>query len=171
MLKQAIASSVLASTVFATHAATYDMGVLPVSPDTFVQGLTVGFGGGNFSDTFTFVAPSGGGYAGTAIVEEVPTGPGEGIHLITIKLYDANHTLLSAASQYFGPSGLEASLTWPLLAGASYSFEVWGFTEHPFGGQYTFTATAALVPEPEMWAMMLAGLLGVGFMARRRPLK
>ena len=168
MLKQVIASSVLASAVFAAHAATYDIGVLPASPDTFVQGLTVGVGGGNFSDTFTFVAPSGGGYAGTGTVKEVPLGPGEGLHIVIVKLYDAGHTLLSVGSEHLGHSGLESSVTWPLLPGASYSFEVWGFTEHPFGGQYTFTATAALVPEPQALAMMLAGLGAVGFMARRR---
>lgn len=173
MLKQVIAASALAATAFAGHAATYDIGVLPVSPATFVKGLTVGVGGGDFSDTFTFVAPNGGGYAGTGtVVEEVALEPAEGLHILTIKLYDANHTLLSVGSEAVGHPGLEwSSVTWPLLSGASYSFEVWGFTEHPFGGRYTFTASAALVPEPETFAMMLAGLLGVGFMARRRPLK
>jgi hypothetical protein len=172
MLKEVIAASALAATAFAAHAAAHDIGVLPAAPDTFVKGLTVGIGGGTFSDTFTFVAPHGGGYTGTGTVEEVALGPAEGLHILTIKLYDASHTLLSVGSEAVGHPGLESSsVTWSLLPGASYSFEVWGFTEHPFGGQYTFTASAALVPEPETLAMMLAGLLGVGFMARRRLLK
>nr|WP_316642965.1 FxDxF family PEP-CTERM protein [uncultured Roseateles sp.] len=54
-----------------------------------------------------------------------------------------------------------------LLAAGTYSIKVTG-TSMSAGSSYTGNVTLAPVPEPETYALMLAGLAAVGFIARRR---
>jgi hypothetical protein len=56
-----------------------------------------------------------------------------------------------------------------VLSTGSYFYKVEGnVAQGAFAGLYTITSTLAPVPEPETYAMLLAGLGAVGFMARRR---
>ena len=50
----------------------------------------------------------------------------------------------------------------------SYFFKVSGTANGSFGGQYVFAVTTLPVPEPESYAMLLAGLGVMGAIAARR---
>jgi hypothetical protein len=161
MLKQVIAASALAATGFAAQATTYDIGVLPIAPDTFVKSVSVPVG--SFLDTFTFTAPTG-NFSGTGVGTAIDVGYDLlNVKDLNVSLFDSGNNLVAS-----GPVGESSKVSWSLLSGADYSFQVKGTSDGVYGGVYTFIATAALVPEPETLAMMLAGLGVVGFMARRR---
>ena len=158
MLKQVLAASALAATAFAAQATNYDIGVLPAAPDTFIKSVSVPVG--SFLDTFSFTAPNG-NYSGSGVSTAIDVGYDLlNVYDLKVSLYDANSNLVAS-----GPLG---EVSWSLLSGQDYSFQVSGKADGVYGGIYTFVATAALVPEPETLAMMLAGLGAVGFMARRR---
>lgn len=55
-----------------------------------------------------------------------------------------------------------------LLNNGDYYVRVAGVTTGLAGGNYTFSAVAQPVPEPEGWALVLSGLAVTGFMAFRR---
>jgi hypothetical protein len=56
------------------------------------------------------------------------------------------------------------------LSSGSYALQFAGYSTGNLGGAYAgvVSATTAPVPEPETYAMMLAGLCAVGFVATRR---
>ena len=53
-------------------------------------------------------------------------------------------------------------------ANASGELKFYYWDENNFDNSQHLTATIATVPEPSIWAMMILGFLGVGFMAYRR---
>jgi PEP-CTERM motif len=59
------------------------------------------------------------------------------------------------------------------LGAGTYALNVLGYAGGISGGYYDgqFTATTAPVPEPQTYALMLAGLAAVGFAASRRKSK
>lgn len=81
---------------------------------------------------------------------------------------------------YSGSSLAPGALLWTIWPGSSsvtksgtfddgsYFLKVEGHSNSAFGGTYVVALQALPVPEPGEWAMMLAGLGIVGFMARRR---
>ena len=70
----------------------------------------------------------------------------------------------------WGFSGTTGSVTNQVanLAAGNYYYAVSGYASGVAGGQYTLVSTVTAVPEPETYAMMLAGLAALGFLARRR---
>lgn len=54
------------------------------------------------------------------------------------------------------------------LAAGEYYFAVSGIGVGSLGGIYQYAVSAAPVPEPGEWALMLSGLGLMGFMMRRR---
>jgi hypothetical protein len=93
---------------------------------------------------------------------------GKNINSMTVNLYDSNNLFTPLVTfPDFNPSGPSIfSGTGPLASG-SYVYVIDGVSGIN-GGQYTFSASTVAVPEPETWAMLVAGLGLVGLQLRRR---
>lgn len=55
-----------------------------------------------------------------------------------------------------------------LITGGAYSANIVGTASGSLGGIYQIQMATAPIPEPSEWMMMLAGLILVGFMVKRR---
>lgn len=87
----------------------------------------------------------------------------------SIKLYTGVPTS-GAASTAIDKDANDESFLFRGLTAGSYYFKVSGFQDEK-SGAYTFnlaTTAATAVPEPEAYAMMLAGLGLIGFAVRRK---
>lgn len=141
-----------------------------------VVGTPLSFGGlaapGPFSDIFTFTLPANGGSGysvsnftllpgiyGTALTTLTLMSNADGI------LFNGDDTFVSSSST---PGGASIGLSVSSQAAGNYYINVTGITTAPAGGIYTGAISVTAVPEPETYAMMLAGLAALGFLARRR---
>ena len=134
----------------------------PISGPAFLgvndNGLT-GLSGQTFLDHFTFTVQ-----------------PSNSFTLTTSSLYESGVTLSGA--QLFGPGATLIGTTGspfftasPTLLPGAYDLQVSGTltaTSGLYGVSVNFNSTTAPIPEPETYAMMLAGLGLMGFVARRR---
>lgn len=68
--------------------------------------------------------------------------------------------LYTGVSQLYSDNGNTLSLGGPNTA--NYNVQLFG------GGQYAAAVASSTVPEPSTWALMVAGLAGIGVAARRR---
>lgn len=156
LLATALALSGLAA--MPSHAANY---IVPMTGPvdngwaTFF-GATV-TGEGDFSDTFTFTPPISGLSSSTIISNLLGT---IGITFTSVSINGNPFVLTNTAGVSSGVSGL-VNLTAPLV------LSVLGNSTGPLA-TYSGNFAIAAIPEPETYAMMLAGLGLVGFMARRR---
>ena len=158
------------------------------------KGLIVGFYQGNDGQAHGFEAniadASGGSLAGTAIADPtIPNVPGEpGATFVFSQVLGVNDNGIAVG--YYGDSttsqhgflyntttgnyaflddpseGFVNGVETTQITGISNSGEIGGFYIDADGVAHSFTA--APVPEPSTWAMMLAGLTSLGFVARRR---
>jgi hypothetical protein len=175
IIMNVIKTLALVSALFAAQsamAANYDLGLMGPPADV---SKTVSSSVGVISDTFTFSidAPAN---AGGSTTENGSWGGFLGLKLTgadvtSVTLYDST---ASALAQFFqGAANLDltpASFSFDNLAAGSYTLLVNGLSGK--AGSYTVNlstvATATAVPEPEAYAMILAGLGLVGFAARRK---
>jgi len=115
-----------------------------------------------FTDVLTFANSSLVG--ATASLVTISLGTGQNIDFISA---DLNGSPLT-----FGPTGaLEVGFTPAVVAaGGDLVLTVMGTTDAGGGRNSTYSGTLNItpVPEPETYALMLAGLGAIGFMARRR---
>lgn len=171
-MKLTFVAAMLAGMSVGANAATTDLGSVTTDPITF--GGTVLGSGVAFSDIFTF-AGSGSPTTGFSVVD-VPLSVGgtnfDSI-LTGLSLFSAgangvvgggDDTLLKSATSIDGNS-LTLNYDQP-LSGASF-FTVTGVSNGTAGAIYA-GAMAAAVPEPETYAMLLAGLGLMGAVVRRR---
>jgi len=123
--------------------------------------------GSSFSDLYTFDLSTASQSVGTTVTIDLTLGPlNFQLSNMAIKLTDS-----TGATTYAMDNTMDASnalqLSANLTAGTGYRFLVTGDVTGNIGGGYGGVLLAAPIPEADTYAMMLAGLGLVGFMARR----
>lgn len=159
---------VAASSANATTTAVGTVGVGMPSP---FSGFAAA--GHPFSDNFTFDLPTNGG-TGYSVINFPLSIPGSTFNtlLTTMSLFsnadgilfNGDDVLLSSTSG--SPDSL--GLTWGASAAGSYYLNISGVTNGSLGGLYNGAISVTAIPEPEVWAMLVAGIGLVGLQLRRR---
>lgn len=166
--KVAAACALLWGSAFTAQAATYNLGTVSVgAPLSFNAAVT---SSGPFSDIFTFT---------------LPAALSTGFSLLNFPVGGLFNTVLTSATLFSNPdgnlftgddsmvrgnvasSGAISFTNGPSAAG-TYYLNVTGIATGSQGGLYNGAISVAAVPEPETYAMLLAGLGVMGFIARRR---
>lgn len=166
-LKLSISAAVLAmASASGASAASFSftMPLAPATPYNTFQTVV----GVSFLDYFNFTAPAGAVQASAASVS-IDLVPFFNIDNLQLVLYNGSNGTGSVVSGGTGVIGEFSQLeNIAVTAGNAYSYRVTGTIVGAPSGAYTFTAVAAPIPEPETYALMLAGLGIVGFVAARR---
>lgn len=132
--------------------------------------IEVGFGhaegaGASIDDIFSFSLASPTGLVAVSVANDGANGAFD-LTGGTLSLYQVgNSTALGSVN--FDSTAI--SYDFGALAAGNYFYEITA-TVAPTaqGGSYLVSSTLAPVPEPETYALLLAGLGAVGFMVRRR---
>ncbi len=139
-------------------AAFYDVGDLTSVP-IYVNTSPLFAFGASINDTYQFTIPGNGSFS--SIVSSLEFGVlSLGNFMLHLSGPGLNATFLPDAAQFIKTGSL-------FLAGGTYLANVTGVATGTAGGLYNIQM-AAQVPEPSEWMMMLAGLILVGFMVKRR---
>jgi len=145
----------------ADHYNNYALGVLAAG-STQLANPETGAGivqGGRFQDTYSFSLGMPSDLAGSASILEVG---GFAINAVTF-----NYSLYSGQT-LLASGGNQDVYRLTSLAGGDYSFVVSGNATGRHGGSYDGFLSVTAVPEPETYAMFLAGLGIIGAVVRRR---
>lgn len=125
-----------------------------------------GPGSPSFSDEYIFDLSAPSQSLGTTVTFQISLGSSSlALSNMAISLTDASLNILGSDSQ--NVSGNTLSISTMLGAATGYRFVVTGDVTGSLGGSYSGLLAAVPVPEAKTYAMMLAGLALVGFMARR----
>lgn len=164
------------------HATVTDLGiVVPAVPTSFAGSV---LSPGPFNDIFSFVLPANGG-SGYSILN-FPlsiTGVGDFNTVISsISLYSNADGILfngddTHLASFLVPGGNTTNFTLGpniggslyLSIGGSLYLSIAGIANGSLDGLYNGSISVSPVPEPESYAMLLAGLGVIGTMVRRRP--
>lgn len=130
---------------------------------------------GSFSELFLFTlsGPAVGSFTATSVVVSLQGSPLYNFSNLNLALYGggvdtiagtADDTLLAAAPAV----GAQATLADVALGAGNYALNISGDTSGLLGGAYVTTALVSAVPEPQTYALLLAGLGAVVFVSRRR---
>lgn len=130
--------------------------------------FTGGNAGATFTDQFNFTTTVAGEL--TADLFSLSSAARNGLDITGFSLFNAGGELLGGTQVSTGMTDIW-TLSYSNLAAGSYFVKVDGSVMSNAAGKYYANVALAPVPEPETYAMMLAGLGLVGFTARRRKLK
>ncbi|MCE3604497.1 FxDxF family PEP-CTERM protein [Massilia sp. P8910] len=133
--------------------------------DGFFKG---GQKGNTFVDNYKFTLAQAGDFA--AGVLSITGNAKNGLDITAFNLIDSNGSLFGGKLLSTGATDQWSLSTASLSAGA-YTIQVKGSILSNSSGRYSTNIALAPVPEPETYAMMLAGLGLLGFTARRRNKK
>lgn len=171
--KNAVVAAVLSSAALAANATNTILGAASI-------GAPLSFGGyasGPFLDNFLFSLPANGG-SGYSISDFtlLPTQFNtvfSGMSLVSNAdgiIGNADDSLISTVMSPPGGSS-QLSLTMGSKPAGNYYLSVFGITNGSQGGIYNGAISVTAVPEPESYAMFLAGLGVMGAIAVRRNKK
>lgn len=147
----------------------YDFGALDGTPSLLTV-TTFGAAGGSFEEYANFsiaqsanVAASANTYALSFLGIDLLD-----IDNLTIELWDGSHPAGSSLLGTFSGDNITTALG--TLGAGQYHLDISGtFGSNAVGGQYSIAMAAVpAIPEPETYALMLAGLGAVAFVVRRR---
>lgn len=149
------------------NATTSSLTLTPNGPnwDAIFGNVVTGF----FNDTYTFTAPTNNGGGGSVISGFEQFGPD--VFINTFDLIDVTGVpTIVAVGQVPVPFFLDIVSFSPLISGNSYELHVTGglLPNGQGSGSYAGNLHITAVPEPETYAMLLAGLGLIGFSIRRR---
>ncbi|MES2741038.1 MAG: FxDxF family PEP-CTERM protein [Pseudomonadota bacterium] len=124
-----------------------------------------GHAGATFADQYTFTL--GGSNKLNTLVSSISDTAAVGLDITGFSLKDSSGLAFDGVRQLNGEIDL-----WKLnvsnLVSDTYTLTVFGTINSKFSGSYSGNINVTAVPEPETYAMLIAGLGLVGFMARRR---
>lgn len=166
--KVAAACALLWGAAFHAQASTYNLGTVSTgAPLSFNAAVT---SAGPFSDIFTFTLPAALS-TGFSLLN-FPVGSLFNSMLTSATLFRNTDGVLFNADDTMVRSGVVTptgiSFTNGASAAGTYYLNVTGISTGSQGGLYNGAISVAAVPEPETYAMLLAGLGVMGFIARRR---
>ncbi len=121
---------------------------------------------GSFTDTYTFTL-TGSAYYITSTSSSAQSGE-QDLDFASLVIEDASNTVVATFAGNLGNDVVEFySLTNTVLTPGDYRLIVTGMNS---AAQASYSGNVAItpVPEPESYALLLAGLGAVGFVARRR---
>lgn len=133
---------------------------------TFGHTLITGTIGSSFIDHIAIGFPDfGTGYNGDANIRVGMRGPLDTVSLNQFDLFDLT-TFTTVASGITAGGGL-SDFTFSTIGNHSYELIIGGIKDLS-GASYAGNISVSPIPEPETYAMLLAGLGLIGFSARRR---
>jgi hypothetical protein len=170
-VKSLFAASAITLACFSAGATTFNLGIL-LEGNTYLSGAAtdvVQVPKGSFLDTYNF---SLGATSSLAVIGGV-------MNYFNFKISESGFTyeLFDHSGKSLGTGGgkddSEDGFSIPSLASGAYHLDVSGKAKGTDGGLYNavISVSTAPVPEPESYAMLLAGLGLMGGIARRRANK
>jgi len=175
-MKKMILTAAAAAAAFAVapaaSATTFPFGTAPFTGSAGPNGTFAanfgnsGIASGAFSDSFTFTLPTNGLGSGTVSTSASIFGSPNDLDFTSVTINNMAATLTKLNDGLFEVAF--ANMV-PITAGQLNTLTVTGFSRGngAYGGQLSFIPTAAAVPEPAAWAMMILGMGVVGFAMRR----
>lgn len=161
MIRKLVLAAALATIGTAAVADTYTAAT-PLTNQ--VEQHTFSHGAGYFFDTFNFTIGTPGTLSASAV--SINLANLLGITGLTGTLWDNHHP--NGWNVLGTLSGNNVTANFSNLAAGNYHIDFEGNATGTWGGSYLAAVSVAAVPEPETYALLLAGLGLMGTVARRR---